>query len=97
MAAVKTESRKLRLKTGEAVNPQLVEELSDEADRGYDLSRAKKKRVGRPSLGVGVSPRVSFRLAPTTYKRARLRAAAEKTTVSELARTALERYVAAPR
>jgi hypothetical protein len=97
MAAVRKDSRRLRLKTGEEADSRLVRELSDEADAGYDLSRAKKKRVGRPSLGAGVSPRVSFRLAPTTYKRARRRAAAEKTTVSELARTALEQYVSAPR
>lgn len=95
MAVVKRQSAGLRLKSGEVVTPQIVRKLADEAENGYDLARAKKKRVGRPSLGQGTSPRVSFRLAVTTYRRARRRAVAEKTTVSELARTALERYVTA--
>jgi hypothetical protein len=95
MAAVKGQPGELRLKSGEVVTPQLVGKLAVEAEKGYDLARAKKKRVGRPSLDRGTSPRVSFRLAATTYRRARRRALAEKTTVSELARTALEQYVAA--
>ena len=94
MAAVKGKAEELRLKSGEVVTPQLVRKLAVEAEKGYELARAKKKRVGRPSLGRGTSPRVSFRVAATTFRRARRRAASEKTTVSELARTALELYVA---
>jgi predicted HicB family RNase H-like nuclease len=94
MATVKRRSRTLRLISGETVTSELVEQLAAEAEAGYDLTRAKKRRVGRPSLGRGPSPRVSFRVAPTTYRRARQKAAAEKKTVSELARTALEQYVA---
>jgi hypothetical protein len=94
MAALKRQSSQLELKSGEVVNTRLIRKLVEEAETGYDLTQAKKKRVGRPSLDRGMSPRVSFRLAATTYKRARKRAAAEKTTVSALARIALERLVA---
>lgn len=97
MATLKRPSKELRLKSGELLSPRLVKKLAEEAEAGYDLARAKKKRVGRPSLGRGMSPQVSFRVAATTYRRARQRATAEKTTVSELARTALEKYVAARR
>jgi hypothetical protein len=97
MAALKRQSSQLRLKSGEVVDARLIKKLVVEAEAGYDLERAKRKRVGRPSLGRGMSPRVSFRLAATTYKRARQRAAVERTTVSALARAALERLVAEPR
>jgi predicted HicB family RNase H-like nuclease len=97
MAKVKRPPRRLRLKTGEAVTSKLIDELADEAEKGYDLSKAKRRRVGRPSLASGTSPRISFRITDKTFRRARRRAAAEGKTVSELARTALETFVAAPR
>jgi predicted DNA-binding antitoxin AbrB/MazE fold protein len=97
MAKVKRPRIRLRLKTGEAVTTKLINELAAEAETGYDLSKAKKRRVGRPSLAEGTSPRISFRITEKTFRRARRRAAAENTTVSELARTALEQLVASPR
>ncbi len=51
--------------------------------------------VGRPSLdGNGTSPRVSFRVPRELYDAAAERAIAEETTVSEIAREALEKYLA---
>jgi hypothetical protein len=71
-----------------------VLELAAEAERGYDLSKAKRRRVGRPSLGArGTSPRVSFRTTPELYRAAKRRAREEGRTVSELARDAVARYV----
>lgn len=53
-------------------------------------------RVGRPSLtGAGQrSPAVSFRVSIRTRQLAEQRAAAEGKTVSQIAREALERYIA---
>lgn len=88
MATVKT-------KGGTRLNRRRVEELATEAERGYDLSRAKRERVtgGRPSLGEGVSPRIGYRVSGKLYEQARTKAKAEGRTVSEIARRALEDYV----
>ena len=81
-------------KSGVPLTDELIEELAADAERGYDLSRAR--RVGRPSLGRagGVSPRVNVRMSPTLHARANRRAKREGKTLSEIAREALERYVA---
>jgi hypothetical protein len=45
-----------------------------EAEHGYDLSKAMRRRVGRPSLaGGGASPRMSFRATPDLYRAAQER------------------------
>ncbi|HEY3112049.1 MAG TPA: CopG family transcriptional regulator [Chloroflexota bacterium] len=85
---------RMRTKGGDALTEQEIEALAAEAEAGYDLSRARRQRSGRPSLGEGVSPRVSFRASPALYQAARDRAAREGRSVSELAREAVERYVA---
>ena len=53
-------------------------------------------RRGRPALGRGPvhSPQITFRLTKTARDNAAARAKAEGRTVSELAREALERYLA---
>lgn len=79
---------------GAPINEQYIERVAREAERGYDLSKAT--RVGRPSLtgDSGHSPRVSFRLSDETRARAERVAQAEGKSVSQLAREALERYLA---
>jgi hypothetical protein len=56
-------------------------------------------RRGRPSLGrkrnkVGRSPQITVRVTETTRAKAAKRAQTEGRTISELARDALERYLA---
>jgi hypothetical protein len=89
MARVKT-------KRGRPLMREEVNRLADEAERGYDLSRATSERVGpgRPSLAEGESPRISYRVAPGLLTDAQLRAKEEGRSLSELAREALERYLA---
>ena len=70
---------------------KMADELAAEAERGYDLSRGRRR--GRPSLDDGISPRVPFRISGQLQKRARRRAEKEGKTLSELAREALEQYV----
>lgn len=79
------------LKDGTPLSEEMADRLADEAERGYDLS--KGRRVGRPSLGEGVSPRVNFRISEALHELALKRAKREGKTVSELAREALEKYV----
>lgn len=86
-------SKPPRSKTGVPITDELAEQLADEAERGYELTAAK--RVGRKSLGGerGTSPRVNFRMTQELQARAQARAEREGKTVSEIAREALEQYV----
>jgi predicted HicB family RNase H-like nuclease len=80
--------------SGEVLTDQDVEELADEAEHGYDLDKATKVTVGRPSLGSkGSSPRVQIRVDPDLAKALRARARKEHRSLSEVARTALREYV----
>jgi predicted HicB family RNase H-like nuclease len=95
MAKVKKATKKNpRIKAGEEITPEIADALAAEAERGYDLSNAKRRRVGRPSLaGRGTSPRMSFRTTPDLYRAAQTRAKKEGRSVSDLAREAVARYV----
>jgi predicted transcriptional regulator len=94
MAKVKQNPEKAKTKSGAEISPELADALASEAERGYDLSKARRRRVGRPSLGGhGASPRVSFRATPELYRAAQRRAKKEGRTVSDLAREAVARYV----
>ena len=95
MAKVEKRTKKNpRTKAGEEITPEIAEALATEAERGYDLSKAKRRRVGRPSLaGQGTSPRMSFRTTPDLYRAAQKRAKKEGRSVSDLAREAVARYV----
>lgn len=94
MAKLKTGQTKHKARSGAEIDLQTADNLASEAERGYDLSKARRRRVGRPSLGRdGVSPRVSFRTTPELYRAAQKRAEEEGRTVSDLAREAVARYV----
>lgn len=85
----------MKTKSGRRMSGPTVKGLAKEAERGFDLAKAKRERVdpGRPSLENGVSPRISYRVARSLYTRAKAKAEAEGRTVSEVAREALQRYV----
>lgn len=94
MASVKAKQKRPKTKAGSEITPEIVDALASEAERGYDLSKAKRRRVGRPSLaGSGASPRMSFRTTPDLYRAAQRRAKKEGRSVSDLAREAVARYV----
>lgn len=96
MAKVKATHRNPRTKAGVEITPEVADLLAAEAERGYDLSKARRIRVGRPSLDSGTSPRLSFRVAPPLHRAAQVRAEEEGRSLSELAREALARYVSVP-
>jgi hypothetical protein len=80
--------------SGVEITPEVADALAAEAERGYDLSKAERQLVGRPSLsGAGTSPRLSFRLTPELYRAAQRRAEEEGRSISDLAREAVSRYV----
>jgi len=88
MASVK------RTKGGAVLTPEVEEALADEAEAGYDLTKAKAVRTGRPSLSRGTSPRLDLRVEPELAEALHRRAREEHRTVSAVARDALRRYVA---
>jgi len=95
--AGKKKQTKLRLASGRELTPQLEQELVEEAERGYDLSKAKTVYVGRPSLsGNGPSPKMSFRIPPELYLALERKAEEEDKTVSQATREAIARYVDVP-
>ena len=71
----------------------MIEAPAREAEAGLDPARARPRRVGRTSLGEGISPRVQFRVDIATYEVLLARARAEDRGVGEIALTALERYL----
>lgn len=94
MAKVNSTKTKHKTRAGAEIDPRTADALASEAERGYDLSKAGRRPVGRPSLGQrGASPRVSFRTTPELYRAAKRRAKEEGRTVSDLARDAVARYV----
>lgn len=94
MATVKRNRKSPRTKAGTEITPEIADALAAEAERGYDLTKAKRRPVGRPSLaGSGASPRLSFRTTPDLYRAAQKRAKEEGRSVSDLAREAVARFV----
>jgi hypothetical protein len=95
MAKVKVDSTGGDPKTesGTEITPEIADALAAEAERGYDLSKARRVRVGRPSLATGTSPRLSFRVSAELLRVAQRRAGEEGRSVSDLAREAVARYV----
>jgi len=86
----------MKSKKGTMLTKATVDKLTAEAEAGYDLTKAKRRKVrpGRPSLARGESPRISYRVAPSLLKSAEKKAKSEGRTVSEVAREALQKYVA---
>ncbi len=89
------------LKDGTRLTPTLEEQLAQEAEAGYDLSKARRVdlRPGRPSRGqpAGESPRVAVRVPQGVYELAKKRANAEGRTLSTVLRELLAQYAAGDR
>jgi hypothetical protein len=89
-------NRPVKLKSGRVLDAALIEKLSKEAERGYDLSKARRVilRPGRPARGepAGESPRVASRVPASVYVAARERATSEGLTLSDVIRGLLTDY-----
>jgi CRISPR-associated endonuclease/helicase Cas3 len=84
----------MRTRSGTKLTKKAIEALASEAERGYDLTKATRVTLGRPSLGPGgVSPRVQVRVDAELAKALKARAKVEQRSVSDIARTALRDYV----
>jgi hypothetical protein len=82
-------------KSGKPIDDEMIENLAEEAGRGYEPGQlAQKPRGrGRPPLGEAAKSVESVRLDPDLQEQAAQRAADEGVTVSEIIRRALRKYL----
>jgi hypothetical protein len=83
--------------SGTPVTDRLIEELADEAERGYDVDQliARRHKRGRPRLGSEPSTVESVRLEPELKDLLVRRAEEEGVPVSEVIREALRHHLEA--
>jgi predicted HicB family RNase H-like nuclease len=82
-----------RTKSGVELTEEVVAELAAEAERGYEVDKLVIRRRGRPSMGSAPAEALPVRLDPELRKAVDERAAADKTSASEVVREALRRYL----
>jgi hypothetical protein len=86
--------QKIYLKSGEEFTPALEEELVAEAERGYDLSKARWRIRTRPLLPDSPTrPKITCDLSQAEFNALRERAEAEGCPISDIAREAFRRYM----
>lgn len=86
-------ARTYTTKTGRELTDADIEELADEAERGYDVDDLKSRRRGRPMLGSAPAEVVPVRLDPELKQAVEDRARDDDTTVSALIREAIRRFL----
>lgn len=84
-------------KSGTPITDDLIEELAEEAEAGYDVDEmiARRGRRGRPRLGTEPSTVESVRLDPDLKERLLRRAEDEGVSASEVIRDALRQHLEA--
>jgi predicted HicB family RNase H-like nuclease len=80
---------------GTPITDEMIEEMADEAERGYDVKSIRGRQGGRPSMGSAPSSVESVRLDPELKRDLLLRASEDGVSVSETIREALRQYVQA--
>ena len=78
---------------GVELTDDLIEELAEEAERGYDITELRRRRPGRPPLGSRAATVFQVRLEPELREALERAADTEETTPSEIARRALRAYL----
>jgi hypothetical protein len=83
--------------SGTPVTDELIEQLADEAEAGYDVDQniARRGKRGRPRLGAEPSTVESVRLDPELKQRLLRRAEDEGVPVSEVIRNAIRHHLQA--
>jgi predicted DNA binding CopG/RHH family protein len=83
-----------RTAEGDELTPEVIDALAAEAERGYDLSKAKRVFISRPLLADGETwARVTIEIPNDELNRLRERAEAEGKRVQRVAREALQRHL----
>ncbi|HEU5477528.1 MAG TPA: CopG family transcriptional regulator [Gaiellaceae bacterium] len=80
--------------SGVSITDELVEELAEKAEAGYDVDEMlRRRKVGRPPMGSGVASVESVRLDPELRDALAERARDDGETTSSVIRKALRRYL----
>jgi Ribbon-helix-helix protein, copG family len=82
-----------RTRSGKPITDELIQELAEEAEAGFDVDEIIRRRGGRPPMGTRAATVESVRLEPELRDALRERARREGRTSSELIREALRRYL----
>ena len=81
---------------GTPITDAAVEAMADDAEAGYEVEEILRRRApGRPAMGSSASSVESVRLDPELKRDLLLRAAAERTSVSDIIRDAVRQYLRA--
>jgi hypothetical protein len=82
-----------RTPDGTLITEELVEQLSREAEAGYDVDRILERRRGRPAMGSGPATVESVRLDPELREALAQRARRDNEPTSSVIRAALRLYL----
>jgi hypothetical protein len=86
----KKKRQKIFLKAGQELTPELEDELAAEAERGYDLSRARWYIRTRPLLPGSPLPEIALRLSQEECDAVQQRAEDEGRPISDVLQEALK-------
>ena len=79
--------------SGKPITDELVEELANKAEAGYDVDETIRRRGGRPLIGSAAASVESVRLDPELRQALTLRAERDHETTSSVIRKALRKYL----
>ena len=83
------------MRSGWTVDDDLVDELDEKAERGYDVDEILRRRGGRPPIGSGPASVESVRLDPELQRALAQRAERDQETTSSVIRKALHNHLKA--
>lgn len=79
--------------SGAPITDELVADLADKAEAGYDVDEILRRRGGRPPIGSAAASVESVRLDPELREALAPRARRDNETTSSVIRTALRKYL----
>ncbi len=79
--------------SGASITDELVAELAEKAEAGYDVDKMLRRRGGRPPIGSAAATVESVRLDPDLREALAQRAERDHETTSSVIRKALRRYL----
>jgi hypothetical protein len=82
-----------RTASGKPITDELVEQLADKAETGYDVHETLRRRGGRPPIGSAAASVESVRLDPKLRDALAERAERDHETTSSVIRKALRKYL----
>jgi predicted HicB family RNase H-like nuclease len=82
-------------RSGVPITDELIEKLSAQAERGFDVEEILRRRKGRPPMGSGPAKVESVRLDPELREALVRRAASDEEATSTVIRKALRQYLRA--